>query len=288
MASGGSVWGTAPLVIGHRGGRGPGWPMENTIPAFERARAEGAAAVELDVRTCRGGEVVVVHDAVVPEPGSPGPVDSLAGRPTMGGAAPAGGVGAGPRVGLAGAPRVCDLDVSELAARGIPTLEHVLSWARAAGVGVNVEMKHDVPSRAALVRRTVAIVRRSGADVLFSSFDPWLLSMAAALAPAVPRALLFHARQPLWARALERLARPPFAGALHLELAQANPRTVERYLRRGLRLGVWTVNDPDEAAALVRGGVAAIITDRPGDVVAALARRHSQVTSSARIPGGAG
>jgi glycerophosphoryl diester phosphodiesterase len=37
-----------------------------------------------------------------------------------------------------------------------------------------------------------------------------------------------------------------------------------------LRLGVWTVNEPREAAALVESGVASIITDRPGDVLAGL------------------
>jgi glycerophosphoryl diester phosphodiesterase len=50
-------------LIGHRGGRGEGWPSENTLAAFARAHGEGAQGIELDARTCRGGEVVVVHDA---------------------------------------------------------------------------------------------------------------------------------------------------------------------------------------------------------------------------------
>src|ERR1700744_3127380 len=57
-----SAWWTAPLVVGHRGGRGPGWPPENTLPAFDQARRQGARAIELDVRTCAGGTVVVFHD----------------------------------------------------------------------------------------------------------------------------------------------------------------------------------------------------------------------------------
>jgi glycerophosphoryl diester phosphodiesterase len=44
-----------------------------------------------------------------------------------------------------------------------------------------------------------------------------------------------------------------------------------RYARRGLRLGVWTVNDPREAINLVRLGVASIITDAPGTILKALA-----------------
>jgi len=223
-----SVWTSAgPLVVGHRGGRGEGWPRENTLAAFEQATAQGARAVELDVRTC-AGEVIVLHDA---------PSASLA----------------------------------ELRLAGVPTLAEVLAWAHARRVGVNVEMKHDVPGRVALARATAAIVGRSGADVLLSSFDPMLLSIAAAAAPALPRALLAHSRQRAWADALQEAARPPVVQALHLERTQTDPRALARYLARGLRVGVWTVNDPREAADLARLGVATIITDAPGAVLDALA-----------------
>jgi glycerophosphoryl diester phosphodiesterase len=47
---------------------------------------------------------------------------------------------------------------------------------------------------------------------------------------------------------------------------------VARYLRKGLRVGAWTVNDLDEAVRLARLGVASIITDRPGDVLRELTR----------------
>ena len=49
----------APIGVGHRGGRGEGWPAENTMGAFAQAFAQGARAIELDVRTCAGGEIVV-------------------------------------------------------------------------------------------------------------------------------------------------------------------------------------------------------------------------------------
>src|SRR5690606_886895 len=49
------------LVYAHRGAnrRAP----ENTLRAFALAVEEGADGVELDVRTCASGEVVVAHDA---------------------------------------------------------------------------------------------------------------------------------------------------------------------------------------------------------------------------------
>lgn len=219
-----TAWDTAPLVVGHRGGRGEGWPLENTIAAFERARAQGACAVELDVRTWED-RVIVLHDA--PRSGDDVPADA-------------------------------------------PTLAEALAWARAHDVAVNVEMKHDVPSRASLARATIRAVRESRADVLLSSFDPALLAMAAALAPGIRRALLVHSRQRRWADLLQRRVRPPAVTSLHLERTQTDARVVSDALRRGLRVGVWTVNDPREAADLVALGVATIITDQPGPILDAI------------------
>ena len=142
-----SAWDSAgPLVVGHRGGRGAGWPRENTLAAFEQARAEGARAIELDVRTCRTGEVVVHHD-----------------------------------------PTTRSLD--ELRAEGVPTLAAALAWAVERDVAVNVEMKHDVPSRLILLDRLRPILRRAQGDILLSSFDPLLLAGAAVAFPALRRAL---------------------------------------------------------------------------------------------------
>ncbi|WP_258168918.1 glycerophosphodiester phosphodiesterase [Salmonella enterica] len=53
------------IVLGHRGGRGEGWPAENTLEAFARARDEGADGIELDVRLAADGEPVVFHDATL-------------------------------------------------------------------------------------------------------------------------------------------------------------------------------------------------------------------------------
>src|SRR6185436_14185576 len=49
-----------PLILGHRGVRGT--LPENTLAAFEAAAGEGADGIELDVRVCGTGELVVVHD----------------------------------------------------------------------------------------------------------------------------------------------------------------------------------------------------------------------------------
>ncbi|RYE94070.1 MAG: glycerophosphodiester phosphodiesterase, partial [Myxococcales bacterium] len=51
--------GQPPRIYGHRGVRGA--RPENTLAAFEHAAAEGADGVELDVRVCGSGELVVFH-----------------------------------------------------------------------------------------------------------------------------------------------------------------------------------------------------------------------------------
>lgn len=237
-----SLWQSAgALVVGHRGGRGEGWPRENTLPAFEQARAQGARAIELDVRTCGTGEVVVLHD------------------PT--------------RASLA-----------ELRALAVPTLAEALAWGRENDVAVNVELKHDVPNRLLLVERVRRVLRASRADVLLSSFDPLLLAAAAVALPATRRALLTsRAQRP---RVPSAIAVAPYVHALHLERTQTQPAAIARHRRRGLRIGVWTVNDPREALDLVALGVETLITDAPGTLLGAL---HSgQVTGSTRIPGGTG
>jgi glycerophosphoryl diester phosphodiesterase len=237
-----STWQAAgALVVGHRGGRGEGWPPENTIRAFDQARAQGARAIELDVRTCGTGEVVVLHDPTA---------ESL----------------------------------RTLAAREVPTLAEALEWALGRDVAVNVEMKHDVPDRLALVDRVRRVVRGARADVLLSSFDPRLLAAAAVALPLTRRALLTSRDQRR--RVPSLLVTPPFVHALHLERTETSPAAIARYRRRGLRIGVWTVNDLREATDLAALGVETLITDAPGKVLAAL--HSAQVTDSTRMPGGAG
>jgi glycerophosphoryl diester phosphodiesterase len=227
------------------------WPAENTIAAFERARREGTDAIELDARTCRGGDVVVFHDEDL-------------GRMTAGvdGRAIA-------HVSRAELARV------RLASSGdaAPSLDDALAWAREAGLAVNLELKRDVPNRAALAYGAArAMGRHRGVEVLVSSFDPALLAMIAALVPGAPRAWLTHHGQRPWEPIWRRLATRGPIHAVHLERTMASPALVAHLRAAGKRVGVWTVNDAREARDLVAIGVDWIITDAPGAVRAALTR----------------
>lgn len=243
-----TAFASAPLVVGHRGGRGEGWPAENTLEAFARAEVEGATAIELDVRTCSGGDVVVFHDATLGRMTSRADTRAVASVPFR------------------------ELARIALAPNGerVPLLADALAWARARSVAVNVELKHDVADRVALARSVTNVIATSRADVLVSSFDPALLAAMAALAPRVRRAFLTHAEQERWARVLLEIARPPAVFALHVERRQTSPEALARWKARGLRVGVWTVNDRREAVDLVALGVDFVITDRPREIRAAL------------------
>ncbi len=54
---------SARIVIGHRGAAA--YAPENTLESFRLALAQGADALEFDVRLSRDGEAMVVHDALL-------------------------------------------------------------------------------------------------------------------------------------------------------------------------------------------------------------------------------
>lgn len=229
------------LVLGHRGARpiaGERVPAENTLGAFARAADAGADGIELDVRLTADDDVVVFHD------------------PTL------------ERM-TAGADRraVIDLGARELGSIDLvgggraPRLADILGWCKERSLAVNVELKRDGGPHWRLAVRTAEIARRSGADVLFSSFDPRLLAFAGVAFPRAPRAWLLHPSR-RWSRpAALAVARRRWIHAVHPERTQIDERFVRAMKRRGVRVGAWTVNDPQEAERFYRWGVDWCITD---------------------------
>ncbi len=244
------------VVLGHRGGRGEGWPAENTLEAFSRAIDEGADGVELDVRLTSDGVAIVFHDTTLAR--ATGGTDVRA-------------VG---RVTYDGLPKIAG-------GLRIPRLVDVLDALR--GRVVNVEIKADVaplsmlgnvPDRVLLVRTAAAAVRDTRhSDVVFSSFDPLSVVALAAAAPQVPRAILVGMKTPRAAVLLPLALRRAIVAA-HLDESLITPERAERLGRSKLRVVAWTVNDPARAVELVGLGTSWIITDAPGRVGAALNRRR--------------
>ena len=226
-------------VIAHRGASGQ-FP-ENTLLAFREAVAQGADAVELDVRLTLDGVPVVMHDATLD-------------RTTDG----VGGVGESSLEALSA------LD----AGRGepVPTLEAVLEALPRTPLLVEVKERAATP---AVVR--VARAMGAGARVILGSFDSRALKTArgAGLATVATRpetAAFWVASRVGWAfigRKYSAFSVPEYEGRLRV----VDQRFVRLAARTGKPVHVWTVDDPGTALRLRSFGVAGIVTNFPDRMV---------------------
>lgn len=243
-----------PLIIGHRGASAHA--PENTLAAFALAIAQGADGIELDVKRCASGEVVVMHDETVD-------------RTTN------------------GAGKVHELSLAELrrldAGHGerVPTLDEVFdlvasthggSAASGAPFLINVEVTNYATPTDGLERLAVDVVRRHRCEVrvLFSSFNPLGARALAQHAPDVPRGMLYHHAMPVYLREVWLAPFVPHEFR-HPDYAMVTPDYVKALSGQGKRINAWTVNDPAEIARVARCGVAGIIGDSPRTIAETLA-----------------
>ncbi len=247
-----------PIVFGHRGASGEA--PENTLPAFERALAEGAAILETDVHLTRDGEVVIAHDPDVS-------------RTTN-------GVG-----------RIAELRLAELASldaghrfspddgathpyRGlgvrIPTLRE--AFRRLPTARFNIEVKENDPRLVAAVVGLVAEHERAHLTLLAGAeaetlaavrFELERRGVATALGASVAdvlgfvRAALGQGKAPEGPMALQ--IPPTFAGQPLVTRA-----LVEFAHSLDVQVHVWTINDETEMRKLLALDVDGIMSDFPG------------------------
>ncbi|MFC7142187.1 glycerophosphodiester phosphodiesterase [Halosimplex aquaticum] len=207
--------------IAHRGFCGVN--PENTVPAVEDAAAR-ADAVEVDVRICGSGDLVVCHDETVD-------------RTTD---------GSGP-VSAHTAEELADLSVQGSDA-GVPTVEEVVA-AIPDGVTLHAELKERGTGEG--VER---IVDDAACETVVSSFDPEAVSEVEEL----PTALA------VWEGdgAVERAAELG-CSFLHVNLDACTSDLVERAHDAGLDVNGWTVRGSGETEALRDAGVDGVMTDFP-------------------------
>ena len=228
-----------PLVIAHRGASAAA--PENTLAAFAAAADQGADWVELDVRCCAGGALVLLHDAALPD-------------------------------GRVLAETPCDQLPPSVA-----TLAAALEVCRERGLAVNVEIKA-LPGEAdehlapALADAVVDLLLADGevgggTELLVTCFDPRTLDrVAQRAAGALPTGLLSLVLD--GAPAAVEAAVAGGHRALNPWDATATAELVERARAQGLEVNVWTVDDPDRMVELASWGVTGVITNEP-----AVARR---------------
>ena len=155
----------------------------------------------------------------------------------------------------------------------VPLLADVAALVRELGLGLNVEIKHDLPDRRAVVGPVAKLLSplAGSIDLVVSSFDPTTLSLFRVAAPRICAAQLIHeSTYHDWAFRVARL----LGAGVHVEATLAVPARCRPFLgdpshRRFVN--AWTVNDPGEAHRLFDLGVDALITDAPARLMAAFA-----------------
>lgn len=232
-----------PLLIGHRGTRVHA--PENSRAAFRWATAAGADAVELDVRQCGSGELVVVHDD---------DMSRVAGSPL--------------RVAASSYAQLRALSLGE--GQHVPLLAEVVDELRVHGLLVHVEVKANgadvnVPALCDAVIAWQAGLRedqRVGCCV--SSFSRRVLSALQAACAGLTLAGLFEEGAPGPASGVADDAGDDVRGrtaGVHPHHGLATPSAIAGWRMAGRFVNAWTVNDAQLARTLSADGVDGIIAD---------------------------
>lgn len=249
-----------PWLVAHRGGGA--LAPENTFPAFDRAAALGADAIEIDVRLTADGAVVVFHDEETGRvTGEPGTIEArrLVEVTALDAAfsfSPDGGAthplrGAGVRV---------------------PTLAETL--ARHPRMRFNVDAKADHPALAEALARDVLAAGALERVCLGSFFD----AQAERLGRLLPGACRYLPQGAATCHVLAAKSGAAGQGCpTGYDLADlphrlgamtvVDAKVVAHFHSRGIPVHVWTVDDEAEMRELLALGVDGIVTDRP-DVLA--------------------
>ena len=239
---------------------------ENTLAAFGRATALGLTYLETDVHTTRDGHVVCFHDS---------DLRRVTGHPG----------------------RVADLDLADLrraagarhradpdAGRGDGDVRAGEVRHRPQGRGVD---RLDGPAAEANPRWAERVL-------VAGAWSRWL-SRLQDEAPGVTTALGWRSLTTLIACSKGRV-RPPGLGSAggafaHVPMRLGRlPIHSERVIARahdlGIRVVVWTVDDPGTMRTLLDAGVDGIITDRPDVLREVLVSRGEWTRPDVRPPGG--
>ena len=231
-----SVEGMDPVaVIAHRGASAAA--PENTMAAFTRAIADGADWIELDVQEDADGIVVVQHDKDFMK---------SAGNPL--------------KIWDATSTDLRDIDVGSFfdpafAQERVPTLRQVLQQVKGR-LGVVIELKyyghdHDLEAR------VIDVVEETGmeGDILVMSLKYDGMRKTAALRPEWTYGLL----------ATVSMGNPTRLDVdfLAVNAAAASASLIRDAHRRGMKVYVWTINDPVQMSVLISRGADGLITDEP-------------------------
>jgi glycerophosphoryl diester phosphodiesterase len=257
----------AVQVVAHRGSSDDA--PEHTLSAYKVAIADGADALECDVRLTRDGHLVCVHDRRINRTSNGRGVLSTLELAEL--------------EGLDwGSWRDTwedfeDPEQPDRDRQRILTLRRLLQTVADAErpVQLAIETKHPTRYAGLVETRLVHLLDEFGwagvrSPVRVMSFSQVSLRRMRDLAPDLATVLLME-RVPLRFRDGSLPPYVPLAGP-SIEIVRAHPRYVERVHSRGHQVHVWTVDDEADIALCLDLGVDAIITNRPRAVLTAVGR----------------
>lgn len=214
----------------------------NTLAAFESAWRAGADSFELDIQMTADGDAAVIHDA------------------TLEGTTSGSGL-----VSEHTAEEIAALDAgssfsSVFAGEPVPMLSRVVKFLdRHPEIGLVLEIKGDWPREP--LQRALELVADLHDRLVVESFSVTTMTLARELAPALHRELLIDQ---LPADLIGLCAELDVRGVgPDGQLLLQHPDLVDELHAAGLRVNVWTLNEPEHWSAAVERGVDGIVTDRP-------------------------
>ena len=282
-------------IQAHRGARG--LAPENTLPAFARALAIGVTTLELDCAITRDGVVVVSHDPALNPDITRGPegkwlqqtgplIRTLSYADTQ-------------RYDVGRLNPASDYarrwpEQRPVDGTRIPRLQDLFALVRKSGnetVRFNMETKVSplAPGETAppdeFARRLISAVRAGGMEerTTIQSFDWRALQIVQQEAPEIPTVYLtvekgfmdsiqriqpaspwtagFHVSR--YGGSVARMVKAAGGSAWSPYFAESTREQVAEAQSSGLKVVVWTVNEPADMRRLIEWGVDGIISDRP-------------------------
>jgi glycerophosphoryl diester phosphodiesterase len=282
-------------IQGHRGARG--LAPENTLPAFVRALAIGVTTLELDCAVTKDGVMVVSHDPAFNPDIARGPDGKWLQEP-----GPAiwrltyeetrrYDVG---RINPASAYARRWPEQRPVDGTHVPRLADVFALVKKSGnesVRFNIETKVFPPEPGLtttpddFVRKLIAAIRAGGMEhrAAIQSFDWRTLQVVQKEAPAIPTVYLtvekgfmdsvqrdkgsspwtagFHVSR--CGGSIPRMVKAAGGAVWSPYCAETTREQVKEAQALGLKVVVWTANEPADMRRLIEWGVDGIISDRP-------------------------
>ena len=265
-------------VCAHRGARSIA--PENTPLAFEKARLCGADLWETDVQATADGELVLFHDQTLERTTDVATLSEFSGRSPWAledfSYAELQKLNAGswflqsdPFATVA-AGEIPAEDAKPIRAQRIPLLRDILTDCQRYNYPLNLEIKDQSGTAAdgTIVAQVMDVIAQPQTEslILISSFNHDYLRQTKQMNRAVATAALVEDKHP---ESLLSYLGDLGVDAYHPDQLITDTALVRELVNSGMRVNLWTVNDPEQGREYTEAGATFICTDWPQRLVSA-------------------